>query len=240
MSKKINVIIIDDEPLALEGMLSYVENIKYFEVIGCCENAMDALEILESRNVDLMFLDINMPKISGIDFLKTLKTKPLTIITSAYPEYALEGYELDIIDYLVKPFGFERFLKASNKAKDFFDCKQTEKVQKQENYIFLKCEKKIEKIFFKDILYIESLHNYIAIFTDKKRFVTYLTLKNIEDHLPKLDFLKIQKSFIVSKSKIESINEDNVVIRDKQIPISRLYKDEILKQILGDNYIKNK
>ena len=244
MSEKLKTILVDDEPLAIKGLTKYINEISFIELIATCENAMDANEVINSNKIDLMFLDIQMPKITGLQFLKTLKTKPITVITSAFPEYALEGYELDVIDYLVKPISFERFVKAANKSKEYFDLNHpnyNQSVNKQttnEEFFFVKCDKKIEKVFFEEILFVEALHNYVAIYTLSKKLVAYLTLKNIEESLPRQKFIKVQKSFIVSISKISGIEEGEVVIQNKKIPISRNNKDEIIKTILGNNFLK--
>ena len=239
MSEKLKTILVDDEPLAIKGLTKYVSEIKFIELAATCENAMDANEALKAQQIDLMFLDIQMPKITGLQFLKTLNTKPITIITSAFPDYAIEGYELDVIDYLVKPISFERFLKAANKAKEFFDLYHNKKTSvTNKEFFFVKCDKKIEKVFFEEILFVEALHNYVAIYTLSKKLVAYLTLKNIEESLPRQKFIKVQKSFIVSISKISGIEEGEVVIQNKKIPISRNNKDEIIKTILGNNFLK--
>lgn len=234
-----NAIIIDDEPFARKGLENYLKDISYIKLISVCENAMEGLEVIQKQKIDLMFLDINMPKINGIDFLKTLKQKPITIITSAHNEYALDGYELDVLDYLVKPIGFERFLKACNKAYDFWNCTKAEsKETSPEEYIFIKCDKKIEKIFFKDILYIESLHNYVSIVLENEKHISYLTLKSIEEKLPSSTFLKIQKSFIISLPKITKIENYEIIIKDKRIKMSKINREETLKTILGEKFLK--
>lgn len=241
MLRKLTAIIIDDEPIAIKGLQKFINELNFMEVVGVCENAMDALSILNTTPVDVMFMDINMPKITGIDFLKTLKNKPLTIITSAYPDYALEGYELDVLDYLVKPVSFERFLKSCNKAYDYWQRVQQNNqivTSNKADFIFIKTEHKIEKIAFNDILFIESLHNYIAIFMETGRCISYLTLKSIEEKLPLDQFIKVHKSFIVSTLKVESIDGDFLFIKGNQIPISREHKTEIVKKILGNNFLK--
>ncbi len=238
MSKQLKTIVVDDEPLAVRGLTKYIKEVKFIDLVSVCENAMDANETLTSQPIDLMFLDIQMPKITGLQFLKTLPVKPITIITSAFPEYALEGYELDVIDYLVKPISFERFVKATNKAKDYYDLNNIKKDTSSENFFFIKCDKKIEKLFFDELLYIEALHNYVAIYTLTKKFVVYLTLKNIEETLPQDKFVKVQKSFIVSISKITSVEEDEVIINSRKIPISRVNKVEIIKKIVGSKFLK--
>ncbi|HYG51382.1 MAG TPA: LytTR family DNA-binding domain-containing protein [Flavobacteriales bacterium] len=238
MFDKINAIIIDDEPIAIKGLAKHVEGISFIEVTGTGENATEAAELLNSKQVDLMFLDINMPTISGLEFLKRLDKKPMTIITSAYPDYALEGYELDVIDYLVKPIGFDRFQKACNKARDFFELTRNAERKVEVDYIFIKCDKKIEKLFYNDILFIEALHNYIAIHTEKGRFVSYMALKGLEEVLPKTTFLKVHKSFVVSVPKVTRIEGNELVIGTKKIPVSRNLKDEIMKSILGGRLVK--
>jgi DNA-binding LytR/AlgR family response regulator len=239
MSDKLRTILVDDEPMASKGLAKYIEDVKFIELVAIYENAMDANEGLNDHKIDLMFCDIQMPKITGLQFLKTLKNKPITIITSAFPEYALEGFELDVIDYLIKPISFERFLKAANKAKEYFDLNNDRRIQSvNEGFFFVKCDKKIEKVYFDEILYIESLHNYVAIHTLTKKLTAYLTLKNIEESVPPDKFIKVQKSFIVSLSKISGIEDDQVVVNSKHISISRTNKDEIIKTILGNNYLK--
>ncbi len=240
MSDKLKAIVVDDEPFAVKGLVNYINEVKFIELVGTFENAMDAGEALGKQQVDLMFLDIQMPELTGIDFLKSLKTKPLTVFTSAYPEYALEGYELDVIDYLVKPISAERFLKACQKAKEYYELQLSKKsTTNSEDSFFIKCDKKIEKVLYDDILYVEALHNYVAVYTHSNRLVTYLTLKNIEERLPKDRFIKVQKSFIVSFSKVKGIEDGNVIVESqKKIPISRTNREEITKAILGNNLLK--
>lgn len=232
-------LIIDDEPFAIKGLANYLKDISYIELVATCESAMEGLEVIQSQKIDLLFLDINMPKISGIELLRTLKQKPITIITSAHSEFALDGYELDVLDYIVKPIGFERFFKACNKAHDFWNYNKLKDIDtSNDDFIFVKCDKKIEKILLDDVLYIESLHNYVSIVNERGRFVTHITLKSLEEKLPKHRFLKIQKSFIISISKISKIESDKVYIKDKQIKISRINREETLKIILGNSYVK--
>lgn len=238
MSKKLRTIIVDDEPVAIKGIRNLANEMPYLDVVGSFGNAMEALEFMNHNEVDLMFLDINMPKITGLELLRILKKKPITIITSAYREYALESFDLDVLDYLVKPISLERFTKACLKAKDFFEFSEYRVPSNNANYIFVNCDKKIEKVFFDDILFIESLNNYISIVTEREKLVTHLTLKSIEEILPKDRFLKVQKSFIVSLSKVKGIVDGEIVINEKIIPISRDKKKEILKIILGSNYLK--
>ncbi|MFO0322260.1 MAG: LytR/AlgR family response regulator transcription factor [Bacteroidota bacterium] len=238
MSDKLKVIIIDDEPLAIKGLINYIEEIKYIELVGTCENAMDANEILNNQLVDLMFLDIQMPKINGIAFLKTLKNKPLSIITSAFSEHAFEAYELDVIDYLLKPVTFERFLKACDKAKEYFDFMSRKKNQGEDfDFLFVRSGKKLEKIYFDEILFVEAIKNYISIYTVTKRFIVHLSLKSIEENLPSSKFIKVQKSFVISIPKITSINKNSILLNNFEIPISMNNTKEIVKASLNNKYL---
>jgi len=223
---KLKAIIIDDEPFAIEGLkLLLLEN-SNVEFREAFENPLEAIGFLSKEKIDLMFLDIEMPELSGLDLLKKIEARPLTIITSAYPQYALEGFELDVLDYLIKPISSERLSKAVSKAKEYLDLRKNS--APSHAHIFIKCEKVIEKIMFDDILYVESLHNYVALHTKMKRFVTYNSLKNIEAMLPPQRFYKIQKSFIAALDKISAIEDSHVLVNGIKLPISRGKKDEIL------------
>jgi DNA-binding LytR/AlgR family response regulator len=234
--QKIKTILVEDEPLAREGLLNYIKEVDFLQVVRECEDAMDANKVLASEKVDLMFLDIQMPKITGIDFLKSLKNPPMVIMTTAYPNFALQGYELDVLDYLVKPFPFDRFLKAANKARDFFELKTktqgTEPVKANADYFFVKCDYRYEKIHFKDIFYIEGMENYIVIWTATQKYVTLLRMKTVEETLPATDFMRIHKSFIVATSAISSIDGNEVIVAGKRLPMSREKKSEIMEKVL--------
>ncbi|HEY9006401.1 LytR/AlgR family response regulator transcription factor [Ohtaekwangia sp.] len=236
MSRKIQTIVVEDEPLAREGLLSYIKDIDFLEVKAACENALEANKALSGGNIDLMFLDIQMPKITGIDFLKSLKEPPMVIMTTAYPNFALQGYELDVLDYLVKPFPFDRFLKAVNKARDFFELKSAprnrEESQSKEDYFFVKCDYRYEKIHFDDVQYVEGMENYVVIHTPAKQFMTLLRMKNVEEILPATSFVRIHKSYIASIKAISSIDGNEVVIGNKKLPLSREKKTEILDRLL--------
>ncbi|SKC82145.1 LytR/AlgR family response regulator transcription factor [Ohtaekwangia koreensis] len=234
--RKIRTIVVEDEPLAREGLLNYIQDIDFLEVKAACENALEANKVLSSAPVDLMFLDIQMPKITGIDFLKSIKEPPMVIMTTAYPNFALQGYELDVLDYLVKPFPFDRFLKAVNKARDFFELK-TRTTEKQEpaireDFFFVKCDYRYEKIHFDDVLYVEGMENYIVIHTAAKQFMTLLRMKNIEEILPAPSFIRIHKSYIASIKAISSIDGNEVIVGNKKLPLSREKKSEILERLL--------
>ena len=238
---KMNCLIVDDEPIARKGMEEYVKEIDFLHLVGQCENPVKASAMLNEHHVDLLLLDIQMPKISGIEFLKTLRNPPLVIVTTAYPEFALEGYSLDVTDYLVKPITFERFLKATQKAYELFTLKRSATAGASgSDYFFVKSESRFEKILFKDVLYVESLQNYTVIYTTEKKFIAYLTLSSLEDQLPKDTFVKVHKSYIISVPAVNSIEGNEIVIGKAHIPISRSLKDEVVAQILGNKLFKRK
>lgn len=216
-------VIIDDEPLAQEGLASYVNEIDFLHLVGMCEDPIALMGIIETQQVDLIFLDIQMPRLNGIDFLKVAQKLPMVIITTAFPSYALEGYQLNVLDYLLKPITFERFFKAANKAKEIHNSNIVSSTIKenQEDYIFIKCGSKYKKIFLKEILYIEGMQNYVNIFSDKGKYLTLVTMKNVEESLDSKQFLRVHKSFIVAISKIDGIEGNEIFIQNNRIPISR-------------------
>lgn len=233
----IRCLIIDDEPLAQRVIERYVADLPFLEIVKKCNNAVEAIEVLHKQEVDLLFLDINMPKLSGLEFLKTLKSPPLVIITTAYAEFAIQGYELDVVDYLMKPFAFERFYKAIQKAEELvknrelprFGIKEPEK--QEETFIFFKSSKKTYKVNLDEILYIEALGDYVKIYTTDKMIISYQSLKNIETLLPPALFPRIHKSFIISLSRIDLIEGNHVKIRDRMIPVGTNFKNEFEKLI---------
>jgi DNA-binding LytR/AlgR family response regulator len=237
---KINCLIVDDEPVARKGIAEYVAEVDFLNLVGECENAIKASAVLSQHPVDLIFLDIHMPKLSGIEFLKTLNHPPLIIFTTAYSEYALEGYSLDVVDYLVKPITFDRFLKAVQKASEIHGFKKMAGQQrdKQEDYFFVKSDSKFEKVFYHEVRYIEALQNYAVIHISGKKLITYITMTSLEHQLPSDRFLKVHKSYIVSIANIKAIEGNEIIIGDARIPISRNLKDEVVNQILGNKLFK--
>jgi DNA-binding LytR/AlgR family response regulator len=234
---KINCLIIDDEPLARKGIAEYVREIDFLETVGECGTAADAVNIMAKQTVDLLLLDIQMPRLTGIDFLKTLSHPPMAIITTAYSEYALEGYSLDVIDYLVKPIPFDRFLKAVQKAFDFHQMRHRETQASSQEYFFVKSNGKFERVAFNDILYVESMQNYVLIHLPGQKLIVYMTLAGLEAQLPPRRFMKVHKSFVVSIEQVTSIENNEIIIRQSRIPISRAMKDDVLKRILGNNLL---
>ncbi|HKP32081.1 MAG TPA: LytTR family DNA-binding domain-containing protein, partial [Chitinophagaceae bacterium] len=216
----LNCIIIDDEPLARKGLVEYIEDVDFLHLAGEFDNPLKATSTLNDQTIHLIFLDIQMPKLSGIEFLKSLSHPPLIIFTTAYPQYAIEGFDLNVLDYLLKPISFDRFLKAAMKAKDVINLKQpVAQVATQEDYIFIKSDNKLVKIFYNDILFVEALQNYVTIVTSDKKHITYLTFKSVEESLPADQFIKVHKSYLVAASKIESIEGNQIKIGPHYIPI---------------------
>jgi DNA-binding LytR/AlgR family response regulator len=236
---KINCIIVDDEPLARKGLSEYISEIGFLDLKGACESAAAANELLTQQKTDLIFLDIQMPKMTGIAFLKTLREPPMIIFTTAHPEYALQGYELNVLDYLLKPVSFDRFLKAANQAREFYELKMNPTAQqKPADHFFIRCDNQYEKILFDELLYAESLENYVALQTKTKKYISYLTLKTVEDYLPSGNFIKVHKSFIVSVAAIGKIEGNEIKIGNHSIPISRNLKDEVMNKIVHNKLLK--
>ncbi len=240
---KINTIIIDDEPLARKGLKEYINEVEFLHLAGEYDDALKAISVLNAQDIQLILLDIQMPRLNGLDFLKALAHPPLVIITTAYPQHALEGFDLNVLDYLVKPISFNRFLKAVMKAREHYDKhKNTSKSQQangnNDDYFFIKSDGRIIKILYADILFVEALQNYVTIHTTQKKYITYLTFKSVEDALPKEQFVKVHKSFIVQISKVNSIEGNILYIHEHEIPVSRNLKDEVMQKILVDKYLK--
>ncbi|HEY4322339.1 MAG TPA: LytTR family DNA-binding domain-containing protein [Mucilaginibacter sp.] len=244
----IRCLIVDDEPLALQILEDYISKIPFLQLIKSTTNPIEALTLVQEGNIDLVFLDVQMPELTGIQFLKISNGKAKVILTTAYPQYALEGYELDVIDYLLKPIAFDRFFKSVQKAQSILQphsaanakSVQAEPVQQPQqdflsDFIFVKTEHKIQKVYLNDILFIEGLKDYISIFTPAERIITLQNMKKMEDALPPRHFTRVHKSYIVSINKIDSIERSRIFIKDKIIPVGDTYRDEFFKIIEGKN-----
>lgn len=240
----IHCIIIDDEPLARKGLKEYIEDIGFLHLEAEFDNPLKAMKILSEGRVGLILLDIQMPKITGIEFFKSLQHAPPVIFTTAYPQYAIDGFDLNAIDYLVKPISFERFLKAAVKVKEYYEIRQrpanelVKDTTDNEGYFFIKSDNKLVKIFLHEILYIEALQNYVAIHTAAKKYITYVTFKSIEEYLPATQFVKTHKSYIVSTSKIDHIEGNDIRIGSYHIPLSRTQREEVLERLLKGRFLK--
>ncbi|HXB91893.1 MAG TPA: LytTR family DNA-binding domain-containing protein [Puia sp.] len=219
----IQCIIVDDEPLAREGLERLVKEAGFLELVASCSSAMEANRVLSSEKIDLMFLDIQMPRMRGTDFLRSLEVKPEVIITSAYPEYAIEGFELNVLDYLLKPITPERFLKAVNRAREV--------LSKEGAWFFVRTGNTFEKIVFDELLFIEAAQNYCALHTTRGKFLTLSTIHALEEQLPADQFLRVQKSYIISIGKIQSVSPLEVVIGPHTIPVSKNYRDNLLSLV---------
>ena len=233
-------IIVDDEPVARKILEEYISDVDFLELAGKAENPVRASTMLNAEGIDLMFLDINMPKMSGIEFLKTSASLPPAIMTTAYSEYALEGFDLNVLDYLVKPFAFERFLKACNNARDYLELvhKAGQPYKTSVDYFFVKCNGVIEKIMYNELVWVEAKQNYVILHTLSRKLIVYLTLKGISEQLPEDLFLKIHKSTIINLSKIKSIEGNVVNMGTTSAVISQNLFDEVMKFILRDRMIK--
>ena len=220
--KSLQCLIIDDEPIAREGIADYCKDIPFLSVVALCKNVLQANHYLAIHQIDLIFLDINMPIISGIDWLKDLKNSPAIIMTTAYDEYALESFSYNVLDYLVKPISFERFLQAINKVNNYCGNSTENKV------LFLKSEKQLKKINVNDILFVEAMQNYIKVITLEEAIITHISLKSFKDQLPEDHFIQTHKSYIVSKYKVDKIIENQIIIGDYEIPISVRLRKAVL------------
>jgi len=217
-------LIIDDEPVARKIIREYIEETDFLELAGEAENALDTSIDPAGGDVDLIFLDVQMSGMSGIEFLDQIHPSALTIMTTAYPEYALRGYELDVLDYLVKPISFERFLKAAHKAFDFHTLKLKADTPTPDDTILIKCDRILERIFIRDIQYVEAMANYVIVHTEQKKYVTYLTFKGISEQLPSTLFVRIHKSYLIALAAITRVENNRAIIGNNVLPISKYYR----------------
>lgn len=233
---KLKCVIVDDEPLASEGLSKYVEVIDYLELLAIAENPIELNKILEKEPIDLIFLDIQMPHMTGLDFLK-IKTKlPMVILTTAYPNYAVEGFQFDVVDYLLKPITFNRFFKATYKAKELYSLKNQKNTPlpsiAEPDYLFIKCENKYEKIIIDEILFVQAQQNYVMIHTQKGKYLTLLPLKTVEEHLDPSKFSRVHKSYLVAISKIDSIDNQDIIVQNHILPISRTMREQVIDLVV--------
>lgn len=238
--RRINCIVIDDEPLARKGLKEYIADVDFLNLIGEFDNALKAADIISKGEAQLLLLDIQMPKITGLEFFKTLTNAPPVIFTTAYPQFALEGFEVNALDYLVKPISFERFLKGALKAREYYEIREKNMADSDvsSDHFFIKADNKLVKIPYDDVLVAEALQNYVLIHTTTKKYMTYLTFKSVEDYLPVDKFIKVHKSYIIAADKIESIEGSDIRIGQFHIPISRNLKDEVMDKLLKGKFLK--
>ncbi|UPZ35598.1 MULTISPECIES: LytR/AlgR family response regulator transcription factor [Sphingobacterium] len=228
--------IVDDEPFARKGIAAYIDKISFLKLTAECEDAIELSEYLSTEHVDLIFLDIEMPELSGLDFIATLSSPPKIIIVSAYEKYALRGYELEVVDYLLKPVPFGRFLKAAHRAHEIITTAHAHSLniskKAQEEHIFIKVDKKLKKVMLQDILFIQSMGNYVIVHTLHSQDITYCTLQQMFSLLPKHPFISCHRSYIVNMNNISAIEGNQIQVGSYKIPIARNLKDEVMTLIL--------
>lgn len=227
---QIKCVITDDEPTACEGLRRYVEKVDFLSLMAVCEDAMQLNTFLQTQHPDLLFLDIEMPYLSGLELLASLAHPPHVIITSAYEQYALKGYELDVTDYLLKPISFERFLKAVNKVHNLLQ--QEERLEKTTEFIFVRSDRQMHKVFLKDILIVEGLENYVCIYIENSKLLVRSTMKRMVEVLPKEVFLQVHKSYLINQEKIDMIDGNQIVVGQHTIPVARNFREEVFARII--------
>lgn len=233
-------LLVDDEPLALDILENYLKKIPGLDLIGKCSNALEASEFLKNHKIDLMFLDIQMPEITGLEFMRSLSNPPLVVFCTAYSDFAVEGFELDAIDYLLKPVSFERFSKTIDRAREYMALKKNDSVEApdlENDYIFIKSNQKQIKLSYDNILYVEAFADYVKLYTTEKRYITLQTMKNMEQKLPKDKFIRVHRSFIVGTKYITSFNSSELEIGAVKIPVGKNYKDEFLLRLRSKNIL---
>ena len=234
-SPTLSCLVVDDEPVARKGIAGYVEQVPFLQLAGTCKGALEANEFLRNNSIDLLFLDIQMPDLTGTDFMRSLENPPAVIFTTAYREYAIEGFELNALDYLVKPISFQRFLKSANKALAHFEMlrRPTPSEEKKElDHFFIKSDGQFIKIMLDDVLYFESEKDYVFIYTKKKRYLNLISLKQLEKELPADKFVRVHRSFIIAMDKVELMEGHKLIIRGKEIPVSRSSHEMIYNRLI--------
>jgi DNA-binding LytR/AlgR family response regulator len=235
---KLRCLVVDDEPMARQGMVEYIRETDFLQLQAEASNAVEAAARLAAGDVDLILLDIQMPGITGLEFLRTLKNPPMVIITTAFSEFALEGFELDVMDYLVKPIPYQRFQKAVMKARDFKALKGKDAVPADVNFIFVKSNGKFERVFFDDIILVEAMQNYVVLHVNNQKLVVYMTMGGMETQLPSAMFMRVHKSYIVPIGKVQAIQNHELTIAQFKVPVSRTLYEAVCNRILGDNLAK--
>lgn len=238
-NEKLRCLIVEDEPIAIDGLIHYISKVDFIEVVRTCSSAIEAGEILRMDQIDLMFLDINMPLLTGIEFLETLKQAPLTILTTAYSEYALDGYRLNVVDYLLKPIGFQRFFQAVSKAKDIFKSQllMRESEARVPSSLFVRQGDRFDHISWQDILYIEGMQNYARLHFKDKTLTIHQTMISLEQQLPGNYFLRIHRSYIVNITHIDSISGNRLFIYGQELPVSPAKREELYHHVVFKNLI---
>ena len=234
----IKCVVVDDEPLARECIVNYIHEIDFLTCVGNFSTVLELNASVNLDDIDVLFLDIQMPVMNGLDFLKMTKNPPMTILTTAFPNYAIEGFELNVLDYLLKPIAFNRFFAAVTKAKKQYTLQQSSTdvsyLNEEQECFFIKCDGKYEKIYVDDILFVQAMQNYVIIQTTERKYITLLFLKNVIEKLDASAFVRVHKSYVVAISKIDAMESHEIQIRDHKIPLSRNYKKEVMPLIIGN------
>jgi DNA-binding LytR/AlgR family response regulator len=238
----INCAVIDDEPLAREGLVNHIQKIDFLSLMGEGGNPTELYNISKSQAVDLVFLDIQMPIMTGMEYLKSTTKRPMVILTTAYPSYALEGFELNVLDYMVKPITFERFFKGANKAKDYFSLKKAARKEVESSsaldYFFVKCENIYEKILIDEVEYVQALQNYVIIYTSTKKYITLMPMKRMEAILCTSKFVRVHKSYLVALNKIRAVENSCLKLTSASIPISRNHRKSVFEKVVNKSLLK--
>lgn len=230
-------IIVDDEPIGRDALARYVAEIDFLSLVGSCKNALEANNMLKEKEVNLVFLDIHMPMMSGLDWLSTLTQSPLVIFTTAHPQYAIESYQFDVVDYLLKPISFQRFLQAANKAQRFFST-QEKSATEEEQYIFVKTDQQLVKVKVEDIVFIESMQNYILFHTATEKIMTLVPLKQAVEMLPDDQFLQVHKSYVVAKEKVEAVEGNQLILGGQKVPVSVRLRKGVIDELMRGKLLR--
>lgn len=233
----INCIIIDDEPLARQGLSEYISELDFLHESGSFDHPLKAMDLLQAGNIHLIFLDIQMPRVNGIEFLRSLRQQLPVVFVTAFPQFALDGFELNALDYLVKPVSFERFLQAAQKAREYYELRQKNHGEESDGF-FIKADNKLVRLRYADILFVEALQNYVTIHTIEKKYITYLTFRSVQEYLPEHLFLRTHKSFLVALDKVDSIEGNELFLKGHPVPISRQEKEAVLERLLKGKFLK--
>lgn len=226
-----NCIIVDDEEMSRNAMKHLIEQVNFLNLVKICEGSLDAVKILEKEKIDVVFLDIEMPDMTGMELIKFLKTRPLIILTTSHKEYALDAFDCNVVDYLVKPVSLTRFLQSADKAKELFENSKTQLESVNKDYFFVKNNSVMNKLFIKDILWIEAMGDYVTVNATNKKFTLHTTLKAIEEKIPANKFVRVHRSFIVAVDNISAVEDTIICINNKLIPVGALYKEAFMKRL---------
>ncbi len=232
-TQALKCLVVDDESFAIEGIVNYINKLDFLELAATSSSALEATEVLREKDIDLMFLDINMPELTGVEFMESLENAPLTIFTTAYSEYALDGFRLNVVDYLLKPIGFQRFFQAAQKALDLYSSRNLVKSDDtQSSEMYIKQEDSFVKIMWEDILYVESMQNYLKLYFKDKSYVIHQTMTSLEEILPKDAFFRIHKSYLVNISHIDMVSGGRVFVGGTELPLSKHRKDDLFNSVI--------